>query len=51
MSECLDGFVSAVKALFPISTHTYHQEGKPKESATCIEPSFLLPALHLDSCT
>jgi len=28
MSECLEGFVSAVKALFPISTQTYHQEGK-----------------------
>ncbi|OAD60413.1 putative E3 ubiquitin-protein ligase TRIP12 [Eufriesea mexicana] len=26
MSECLEGFVSAVKALFPISTQTYHQE-------------------------
>lgn len=31
MSECLEGFVSAVKALFPISTQTYHQEGKLKE--------------------
>lgn len=28
MSECLEGFVSAVKALFPISAQTYHQEGK-----------------------
>lgn len=37
MSECLDGFVSAVKALFPISTQTYHQEGKTKESAACLE--------------
>lgn len=45
MSECLEGFVSAVKALFPISTQTYHQEGKPKEYTLCItfsSPYFLL---------
>lgn len=45
MSECLEGFVSAVKALFPISTQTYHQEGKPKEYTlriTIIFPLFSL---------
>lgn len=44
MSECLEGFVSAVKALFPISTQTYHQEGKPKEytlRTTFSSPYFL----------
>ncbi|XP_028050915.1 E3 ubiquitin-protein ligase TRIP12 isoform X2 [Monomorium pharaonis] len=36
MSECLEGFVSAVKALFPISTQTYHQEdSKSHGGATC----------------
>jgi len=40
MSECLEGFVSAVKALFPISTQTYHQEGKLKEY-TLFVPHFL----------
>ncbi|XP_067205522.1 E3 ubiquitin-protein ligase TRIP12 isoform X2 [Linepithema humile] len=36
MSECLEGFVSAVKALFPISTQTYHQEDtKSHGGATC----------------
>lgn len=36
MSECLEGFVSAVKALFPISTQTYHQEdSKSHGGAAC----------------
>ncbi|XP_033337253.2 E3 ubiquitin-protein ligase ctrip isoform X1 [Megalopta genalis] len=40
MSECLEGFVSAVKALFPISTQTYHQEGsKSHGGATCASSS------------
>ncbi|XP_047369481.1 E3 ubiquitin-protein ligase TRIP12 isoform X3 [Vespa velutina] len=40
MSECLEGFVSAVKALFPISTQTYHQEGsKAHGGATCTSSS------------
>ncbi|XP_043464395.1 E3 ubiquitin-protein ligase TRIP12 isoform X1 [Leptopilina heterotoma] len=41
MSECLDGFVSAVKALFPISTQTYHQEGNKSQSgsSSCLNSS------------
>ncbi|XP_023287946.1 E3 ubiquitin-protein ligase TRIP12 isoform X3 [Orussus abietinus] len=36
MSECLEGFVSAVKALFPISAQSYHQEGsKSQSSSSC----------------
>ncbi|KAH0952208.1 hypothetical protein HN011_000677 [Eciton burchellii] len=34
MSECLEGFVSAVKALFPISTQTYHQEDSKSHGST-----------------
>ncbi|XP_066594446.1 E3 ubiquitin-protein ligase TRIP12 isoform X2 [Prorops nasuta] len=40
MSECLEGFVSAVKALFPISTQNYHQEGsKSLGSVSCANSS------------
>lgn len=47
MSECLEGFVSAVKALFPISTQTYHQEGKPKEYT--LRTTFSSPLFSLES--
>ncbi|XP_053984508.1 E3 ubiquitin-protein ligase TRIP12 isoform X1 [Hylaeus volcanicus] len=50
MSECLEGFVSAVKALFPISTQTYHQEvSKPHGGATCANNSASSPVLGVKS--
>lgn len=45
MSECLEGFVSAVKALFPISTQTYHQEGKRLRSTHFVYHIFFLFSL------
>ncbi|KAF3427646.1 hypothetical protein E2986_08391 [Frieseomelitta varia] len=50
MSECLEGFVSAVKALFPISTQTYHQEGsKSHGGATCASSSASSQVLSVKS--
>lgn len=50
MSECLEGFVSAVKALFPISTQTYHQEGsKSHGGATCASSSTSSQVLSVKS--
>ncbi|XP_068981584.1 E3 ubiquitin-protein ligase TRIP12 [Bombus flavifrons] len=50
MSECLEGFVSAVKALFPISTQTYHQEGsKSHGGTTCASSSASSQVLSVKS--
>lgn len=51
MNECLEGFVSAVKALFPISTQTYHQEGKKENTLRTTHIFFPLFSLANFACS